>query len=39
MPKKYNIDTNSIAGLIPFRGQAITHFTVRQEMDIKDKAL
>jgi len=33
---KYNIDANSIAGLIPFSGQAITHFTVRQEMGIKD---
>jgi acetyl esterase/lipase len=33
---KYNIDANSIAGLISFSGQAITHFTVRQEMGIKD---
>lgn len=33
---KYKIDANSIAGLIPFSGQAITHFTVRQEMGIKD---
>ncbi|WP_432709378.1 alpha/beta hydrolase [Pedobacter sp.] len=33
---KYNIDPNQIAGLIPFSGQAITHFTVRQEMGIKD---
>jgi acetyl esterase/lipase len=33
---KYNVDANSIAGLIPFSGQAITHFTVRQEMGIKD---
>jgi acetyl esterase/lipase len=33
---KYNINANSIAGLIPFSGQAITHFTVRQEMGIKD---
>lgn len=33
---KYNINPNSIAGLIPFSGQAITHFTVRQEMGIKD---
>jgi acetyl esterase/lipase len=33
---KYNIDANAIAGLIPFSGQAITHFTVRQEMGIKD---
>lgn len=33
---KYNIDADSIAGLIPFSGQAITHFTVRQERKIKD---
>lgn len=33
---KYNIDANSIAGLIPFSGQAITHFTIRQEQGIKD---
>lgn len=32
----YNIDADSIAGLIPFSGQAITHFTVRQERKIKD---
>ncbi|AXY76009.1 alpha/beta hydrolase [Paraflavitalea soli] len=34
--KKYNIDANSIAGIIPFSGQAITHFTVRKEQGIKD---
>jgi acetyl esterase/lipase len=28
---KYNIDANSIAALIPFSGQAITHFTIRAE--------
>jgi len=28
---KYNIDANNIAALIPFSGQAVTHFTVRQE--------
>lgn len=33
---KYKIDADAIAGLIPFSGQAITHFTVRQEMGIKD---
>ncbi len=33
---KYQIDANSIAGLIPFSGQAITHFTVRQEQGIKE---
>ncbi|MGV3502786.1 MAG: alpha/beta hydrolase [Adhaeribacter sp.] len=32
---KYRIDSNRIAGLIPFSGQAITHFTVRQERGIK----
>ena len=34
--RKYNIDANSIAALIPFSGQAITHFTVRKERGIKD---
>jgi len=33
---KYKIDADRIAGLIPFSGQAITHFTVRKEMGIKD---
>jgi acetyl esterase/lipase len=33
---KYNIDANKIAGLIPFSGQAITHFTVRNEKGIKE---
>ncbi|WP_069660608.1 alpha/beta hydrolase [Arcticibacter eurypsychrophilus] len=33
---KYNIDANRIAGLIPFSGQAITHFTIRQERGIKE---
>lgn len=33
---KHGIDANSIAGIIPFSGQAITHFTVRQEQGIKD---
>jgi len=28
---KYNIDANRIAAIIPFSGQAITHFTVRAE--------
>ncbi|MCF6223303.1 MAG: alpha/beta hydrolase [Flavobacteriaceae bacterium] len=36
--KKYltahNIDANKIAGLIPFSGHAITHFTVRKERGI-----
>lgn len=34
--KKYNIDANTIAGLIPFSGQAISHFTIRQEQGIRD---
>lgn len=33
---KYSIDANKIAGLIPFSGQAITHFTIRNERGIKD---
>lgn len=33
---KYGIDANSIAALIPFSGQAITHFTVRKEEGIKE---
>lgn len=38
LDKKYlathGIDANQIAGLIPFSGHAITHFTVRQEQGI-----
>ena len=33
----YNIDANRIAGLIPFSGHTITHFTVRQERGIDGK--
>jgi acetyl esterase/lipase len=33
---KYSIDANRIAALIPFSGQAITHFTIRKENGIKD---
>jgi len=33
---KYNIDANQIAALIPFSGQAITHFTIRNEIGIKN---
>lgn len=33
---KYSIDANRVAGLIPFSGQAITHFTIRQERGIKN---
>jgi len=31
---KYNIDANNIAAIIPFSGQAITHFTIRKEQGI-----
>lgn len=34
---KYNIDANCIAGLIPFSGHCITHFTVRKERGIDGK--
>ena len=33
---KYNIDANNIAALIPFSGQAITHYTIRAERGMKD---
>lgn len=33
----HGIDANSIAGLIPFSGQTITHFTIRKENGIGDK--
>jgi len=32
---KHNVDANSIAGLIPFSGHTITHFTVREERGIE----
>jgi acetyl esterase/lipase len=32
--QKHGIDANRIAGLIPFSGHTITHFTVREEMGI-----
>lgn len=35
--KKYDCDANSIAGLIPFSGHTITHFTVRKERGISGK--
>lgn len=31
---KYNIDANKIAGLVPFSGHTITHFTIRSERGI-----
>jgi acetyl esterase/lipase len=33
---KYSIDANRIAALIPFSGQAVTHYTIRQERGIKN---
>lgn len=33
--KKYAIDADSIAGLVPFSGQAITHFSHRQQKGIR----
>lgn len=33
----FDIDANRIAGLIPYSGHAITHFTVRQERGIDGK--
>ena len=32
--KKWNIDANRIAGLVPFSGHTITHFTIRAERGI-----
>jgi len=32
----YGIDANKIAGLIPFSGQTITHFTIRKERGIPE---
>ena len=33
--KAHEVDADQIAGLIPFSGHAITHFTVREERGIK----
>ncbi|MCA9042329.1 MAG: alpha/beta hydrolase fold domain-containing protein, partial [Planctomycetaceae bacterium] len=33
--QKYEIDANDIAGLIPYSGHTITHFTVREEKGIE----
>jgi acetyl esterase/lipase len=33
---KYHIDANDIAEVVPFSGQAITHFTIREERGIKN---
>ncbi len=34
--QRYNIDANTIAGIIPFSPQVITHFTIRKEQGIRD---
>lgn len=34
--QKYKIDADQIAGLIPFSGQAITHFQIRKEKGISE---
>jgi acetyl esterase/lipase len=34
--RHYNIDSNQIAGLIPFSAQTITHFTIRKERSIPE---
>ncbi|WP_321539027.1 alpha/beta hydrolase [Flavobacterium piscinae] len=33
----FNIDANKIAGIIPFSGHTITHFTIREERGIDGK--
>lgn len=35
--KPHGLDPDAIAGLIPFSGQAVTHFTIRAERSISDK--
>lgn len=34
--EKYNIDANDIAGLIPYSGHTVTHFTIRKERGIPE---
>ena len=34
--QKYQIDANDIAGLIPYSGHTVTHFTIRKERGIPD---
>jgi acetyl esterase/lipase len=34
---RYNVNADKIAGLIPFSGQCITHFTIRKEKSIPEK--
>lgn len=33
--KKYGVDADELAGLIPYSGHTITHFTVREERGVK----
>ena len=33
--EKHGVDANNIAGLIPFSGHTITHFTIRREMGME----
>ena len=35
--EKYGVDSNQLAGLIPYSGHTITHFTVRAERGIDNK--
>lgn len=35
--KPYGIDPDSLAGLVPFSGQSITHFTIRKERGISER--
>ncbi len=35
--KREGVDANQIAGLIPYSGQAITHFTIRAERGVENK--
>jgi len=35
--RKHDVDANDLAGLIPFSGHTITHFTIRAEMGIDGK--
>lgn len=35
--KAHGIDANSLAGIVPFSGQCITHFTIRAEQGVSDK--
>ena len=34
--KAHDVDADQIAGLVPFSGQAVTHFTIRAERNIPD---